>query len=160
MRKIHEKQPPISTSTERLSKRVIAGLAAGAIAVAAVLGVTAEHKNTPTQDTQAWPVSDCSAEVTSAEKDPSGSLQVGVELGADCEGAQGHRHVTVKDPGLAKVEPGDGARVAVVPELPELPELSGLSGLFMPEVFVHFPQYDDNGKKGRDGLVDIARRVQ
>ena len=158
MGKRYEKQPPISTSTERLGKRFIAGLAAGTIAVAAVLGVAAEHKNTPTQDTQAWPVSDCSAEVISAEKDPSGSLQVEVELGADCEGAQGHRHVTIKEPaGWAKVEPGDGARVAVVPKLPELSELSGP---FMSEVFVHVPQYDDNGKKGRDGLVDIAGRAQ
>ena len=145
MRKRHDTQPPISTSTEhakRLDKRIIAGLAAGTLAVGAVFGVTAGHENTQdTQDTQEWPVSNCSAEVTSAEKDPSGSLQVGVELGADCEGAQGHRHVTVEDPGLAKVEPGDDARVAVTSDF---------------RVFVHFPQ------DGEDtyGLVDVAGRVQ
>ena len=104
MRKRHDTQPPISTSTEhakRLDKRIIAGLAAGTLAVGAVFGVTAGHENTQdTQDTQEWPVSDCSAEVTSAEKDASGNLQVGVKLGVDCEGAQGHRDVTVKEPGL------------------------------------------------------------
>lgn len=147
MSKRYETQPSISTSTEWLGKRFIAGLAAGAIAVAAVCVMSDEHENT-----RAWPVSDCSAKVTSAEKDPDGSLQVGVELGADCEGAQGHRHVTVKDPGLAKVEPGDDAQVAVVPELPELPELSEL----FTDVFVHFPQYGNN----TSGLVDVAGRVQ
>lgn len=137
MRKRYEKQPPISTSTERLGKRFIAGLAAGTIAVAAACGHEPDgYKNTPE-----WPVSNCSAEVTSAEKDPSGSLQVGVELGADCEGVQGHRHVTVEDPGLAKVEPGDDARVAVTSDF---------------RVFVHFPQ----DGKDRGGLVDVAGRVQ
>ena len=136
MRKRYDTQPSISTSTERLDKRFIAGLTAGTLAVAAMFGVTAGRENT-----QAWPYGDCSAEVTSAEKDPSGSLQVGVELGADCEGAQGHRHVTVEDPGLAKVEPGDDARVAVTSDF---------------RVFVHFPQ------DGEDtyGLVDVAGRVQ
>ena len=139
MRKRYDTQPSISTSTERLDKRFIAGLTAGALAVAAMFGVTAGRENT--QDTQEWPASDCSAKVTNAEKDPSGSLQVGVELGADCEGAQGHRHVTVEDPGLAKVEPGDDARVAVTSDF---------------RVFVHFPQ------DGEDtyGLVDVAGRVQ
>lgn len=138
MGKRYEKQPPISTSTERLGKRFIAGLAAGTIAVAAACVVSDGHENT-----RVWPVSDCSAEVTSAEKDPSGSLQVGVELGADCEGAQGHRHVTVENPGWAKVEPGDDAQVAVVSGLPE-------------RVFVHFPQYGEDTY----GLVDVAGRVQ
>ena len=145
MRKRHDTQPPISTSTEhakRLDKRIIARLTAGTLAVAAVFGVTAGHENT--QDTQEWPVSDCSAEVTSAEKDASGNLQVGVKLGVDCEGAQGHRDVTVKDSGLAKVEPGDEARVKVVEDSPES------------DVFVHFPQ---DGKE-RGGLVDVAGKVQ
>ena len=151
MKKRHEKQPSISTSTEQLSKRFIAGLTAGALAVAAVCVVSDGHENT-----RAWPVSDCSAKVTSAEKDPGGSLRVGVELGTDCEGAQGHRRVTVEDPGLAKVEPGDDAQVAVVPGVSELSGVPELSGVFIPRVFVHFPQY------GKDtyGLVDVAGRVQ
>ena len=74
-------------------------------------------------------------------KKTQGSLQVGVELGADCEGAQGYRQVIVEDPGLAKVEPGDDARVAVVSE----------SG-----VFVHFPQDGED----RGGLIDVAGRVR
>ena len=139
MRKRYDTQPSTSTSTstERLDKRPIALLAAFSLVAAAVCG----HEPDGYENTPAWPVSNCSAEVTSAEKDPSGSLQVGVELGADCEGAQGHRHVTVEDPGLAKVEPGDDARVAVTSDF---------------RVFVHFPQ------DGKDtyGLVDVAGRVQ
>lgn len=142
MRKRYDTQPSISTSTERLDKRFIAGLTAGTLAVAAMFGVTAGRENT-----QAWPDGDCSAEVTSAEKDASGSLQVGVELGADCEGAQGYRQVIVEDPGLAKVEPGDDAQVAVV---------SGVPGVSAPEAFLHFPQYGEDTY----GLVDIAVRVQ
>ena len=109
MRKRYDTQP--STSTERLDKRPIVLLAAGSIAVAAVCGVPDGHKLDGHENARAWPVSDCSAKVTSAEKDPSGRLRVGVELGADCESAQGHRHVTVENPGWAKVESGDDAQV-------------------------------------------------